>query len=107
MAGWESRLGKVKGQERILIGDRLNALDEIRQHASMRAVFDDTGLSDNILELNKGKRKFNNLQLLKSRDFENNLLLFIATNNSTENFAYKLAKTEIEKIIQLLENEIQ
>lgn len=107
LAEWESMLGKIKGQERILITDRVKVLNKVSQNTSMRAVFDDTGISEDFLNLKKGKREFDNLSLLKSRDFENDLLLFIATNTSTGRQAYRQAKIEIEQIIQLLENELK
>ena len=80
---------------------------KIRQNVSIRSVFDDTGLSERFLKLNTGKRKFDNLSLLKFRDFENDLLLFIATNSATGMQAFGQAKSEIEQIIQLLERKIK
>jgi len=106
LSSWNSVLSKIQGQERILIQDRLNALTHLRKEGSMRAVFDHTNISQSVLELDKGKRNLNSLNLLSSKEFENDILLFIATNKSTENI-YSFSKENIEKILRLLQEEIK
>jgi len=106
LAEWQSLLEKTKGQERLLIQERINALDRISDLASLRGVFDDIGYSTTAMGLNKGKRKFNNLDLLRSIAFENRVLLFIATSKSSERDNYLPMSDNMKDVLELLSSEI-
>ena len=48
-----------------------------------------------------------NLPLLKSREFENNLLLFILTAKDTESIHYLPLRDKIETILRLIEDGLE
>ena len=51
---------------------------------SIRTIFDLAGVSK-VLDIPEGNNNSSNLQLLDSKEFENNVLMFILTAYATEN----------------------
>ena len=57
--------------------------------------------------LSKDDNVYSNLEVVKSREFENNLLIFILTGIATEKSQYEPLLEEINTILQLINDEIE
>ena len=103
---WEPIIERVKTQETILFRDRQNCMNRIREIGSMRVILDEVGASTNFLGLEKGEPNEYNLDLLDSRIFENDLLLFITTSKFLQIGAYNSLKEDIDILIDLIQTEL-
>lgn len=107
LTNWISTLDDITKQENELALQRENVLDMFRsEQYSIRTVFDLAGASQE-LDLSERKYLSSNLLLLDSKEFENNLLMFILTAYATENAHYIPLMEHLDVILQLLEAEIQ
>lgn len=71
----------------------------------MRTVFELTDVSKQ-LGLPKSDDLFSNLELLSSKEFENNILMFILTTNSMEESHYAPLMEELNVILELIDTEL-
>ncbi|WP_166964104.1 DUF6090 family protein [Yeosuana marina] len=107
LTNWISTIEDVSKQESELGIQREKVLDIFRTNEnSLRTIFDLTGISQEI-GLQKMEQSVSNLDLLKSRKFENNILMFILTTNAMEKAHYEPLMKDLESIIELIENEIK
>jgi hypothetical protein len=107
LTNWISTIEDVSKQERELGIQREKVLDIFRTNEnSLRTIFDLTGISQEI-GLQKIEQSVSNLDLLKSRKFENNILMFILTTNAMEKAHYEPLMKDLESIMELIENEIK
>lgn len=53
------------------------------------------------------EQNISNLELLKSRKFENNILMFILTTNAMEKAHYEPFMKDLDSILELIEIEIK
>ncbi len=107
LTNWISTIEDVSKQESELGIQREKVLDIFRTNKnSLRTIFDLTGISQEI-GLQKMEQSVSNLDLLKSRKFENNILMFILTTNAMEKAHYEPLMKDLESIIELIENEIK
>jgi hypothetical protein len=82
LTNWISTLEDVAKQENELGIQREKVLDIFRtNNYSLRTVFELTDVSKQ-LNLPKSNDLYSNLELLSSKEFENNILMFILTTNS-------------------------
>lgn len=72
---------------------------------SLRTVFELTDVSKQ-LGLPKSDDLFSNLELLSSKEFENNILMFILTTNSMEESHYAPLMEELNVILELIDTEL-
>ncbi|WP_442267785.1 hypothetical protein ACSIGC_18030 (plasmid) [Tenacibaculum sp. ZS6-P6] len=73
---------------------------------SIKTIIDETGISKE-LDLKIAQVSNSNLEVLKSREFENNLLVYILTGISTETSHYQPLLEEIDNILMLIDSEIE
>ena len=73
---------------------------------SLRTVFQQAGVYNN-LDLPEAKNGISNLNLLKSTQFENNILMFILASYATEKAHYKPLMQDLEAILDLIKKEIK
>ena len=107
LTNWISTIEDVSKQESELGIQREKVLDIFRTNEnSLKTIFDQTGISQEI-GLQKMEQNVSNLELLKSRKFENNILMFILTNNAMEKAHYEPLMKDLESILELIENEIK
>jgi hypothetical protein len=107
LTNWISTIEDVSKQERELGIQREKVLDIFRTNEnSLRTIFDLTGISQEI-GLQKIEQSVSNLDLLRSRKFENNILMFILTTNAMEKAHYEPLMKDLESIMELIENEIK
>ena len=72
----------------------------------MRTVLEQANIIDQQMGLVKSKSQDSNLSLIKSREFENNLLPYILTGMMMESEHYNPLLEKINKILELIETEI-
>ncbi|MEZ4859027.1 MAG: DUF6090 family protein [Flavobacteriaceae bacterium] len=107
LTNWISTIEDVSKQESELRIQREKVLDIFRTNEnSLRTIFDLSGISQEI-GLQKMEQNTSNLELLKSREFENNILMFILTTNAMEKAHYEPLMMYLDSILELIENEIK
>lgn len=108
LTSWLSRVGRIRQQEANLREERNRTLDLARSGgASIRRILEDTGLAPGTMGLEKSREPGSNQNLLQSREFENNTLLFILTAMTTEELHYKPLLEEIELILGLIGDSLE
>jgi hypothetical protein len=104
---WESITESVRVQEADLRTQRENVRNLFRgERGSTRTIFDHAGVSSDVIGLSPHEENDSNIDLMKSREFENNVLLFILTGISAETAHYDPLMNEITAILALIEAEI-
>ena len=105
---WNSTLESVKVQEEGLRTEREKIRDMFRrENASIRTAFDQTGISRKVMGIQNADENYSNLEIMKSREFENNVLTFIVTAISLEQEHYLPLLNEIQNIRSLIDSEIK
>ena len=106
LTNWISTLEDIGKQENELGNQREEVLDMFRDNEnSIRTIFDLSGVSKG-LGLPLGHREASNLKLLKSKEFENNVLMFILTAYATETAHYMPLMEQLNAILEGLEGEL-
>ena len=104
---WDSFIQSIRNQENTLKTQRDGVLDLFRGNdASIRTILDQTGVSTKEMGLKKSNEDYSNLELIQSREFENNLMIFILTGIATETSHYVPLMQEIDTILSLINTEI-
>jgi len=107
LTSWASRVERIQHQEENLREQRNRNLDLARtDQASIRSILEQTGVASATMGLEKSANAGSNEGLLRSREFENNTLIFILTAIATEEQHYQPLLEEIDTILSLLEREI-
>lgn len=108
LTNWISTLEDIAKQEADLGLQREKVLNLLAgTDYSMRTTFDLSGVSKNELELEPRQSHASNLQLLKSNEFENRVLVFILTTGATETSHYVPLLRDLNHIIELIEGELK
>ncbi len=107
LTNWISTIEDVSKQENELGVQREKVLDIFRTNEnSLRTILDLTGVNRE-LGLQKKEQNISNLKLLNSIEFENNILMFILTAKAMEEAHYEPLMTDLNSILELIDNEIQ
>jgi hypothetical protein len=107
LTNWISTLEDIARQEADLALQREKVLDLFRTNDfSLRTLFDQTGISQKELKLPTNAQPASNLALVNSTAFENNVLLFLYTCQTTEDSHYLPLLSELEAILDLVAAEI-
>ncbi len=107
LTNWESTLEDVARQEQELGVQRVRVLDMFRTNEySIKTIFEQTNPNSE-LNFHETKSTVSNLNLLKSVEFENNMLMFYLTSKATETSHYTPLMNELNSILALLETEIK
>ena len=106
LTGWNSRIERIRQQETSLREQRYRVLDVARSGTgSIRRIFEENGLAEGLLGMTPSPDPGTNLPLLESRQFENNVLIFILTAVYTEQMHYQPLLEEIQKILSLIDQD--
>ncbi|MCF4101907.1 DUF6090 family protein [Gillisia sp. M10.2A] len=107
LTNWLSTLEDISKQESELGNQREKVLDLLRSDEySLRTILDLTDIYKQV-DLPKGENHISNLDLLNSKEFENNVLMFILTSYATQKAHYQPLMDEIDSIISLIDTEIK
>lgn len=104
---WESRIQSIHRQESALREQREKLVDIARTEASIKTILDLAGVTANAMGMEKSPEEQSNRSILNSKEFENNLLIFILTGVSTETTHYQPLLSEIDTILALINSEIK
>jgi len=108
LTNWISTLEDISKQERELAVQREKVLDMFRSgENSIRTILDMTGVTGDQIGIAPGREEISNLNLLRSREFENNVLLFILASQATETSHYLPLIREIDSILSQLKAGIE
>jgi hypothetical protein len=108
LTAWASWLQSIHRQEQNLRDQRDHLITLFRtEEASLSTLLAHSGIS--LVERRSSPRQpmSGNMAILRSNAFENNLLLFILTGMATETNHHIPLKKEIERILALIEAEIE
>ena len=106
LTNWVATIDDIANQEKFLGEQRTNIVEWFRTEGhSIRTILENTGMSAQ-LGIQKQQKPISNLPPLKSVDFENNILLFIITSQSTTEH-YTVLMEGLDNILKLLEAEIE
>ncbi len=105
LTNWIATMEDISRQEEELAIQREKVLDMFRTNRnSLRTIFQQAGVYDD-LELSESENEVSNLALLKSIEFENNVLMFILTSYATEKAHYYPLMQDIDGILELIKKE--
>lgn len=108
LTGWNSRIERIRQQETSLREQRYKVLDIARSGTgSIRRILEENGLAEELLGMTPSPDPGTNLPLLESRQFENNVLIFILTAVYTEQMHYQPLLEEIQAILTLIEQDLE
>lgn len=107
LTDWLSTLEDIARQERDLGIQREGVLDLFRRDEnSLKTVLIQSGVYGD-LGLPEDSDPPSNLELLRSREFENNLLMFLLTTIATEQAHYSPLMRDLEEIEQMIAAELR
>ncbi len=98
-------LAEVRFQEDVVWQDKELGIDELRKTGSLRELFDHSGASAIYLKILPGATNNGNKPLLRSKIFENNLMLFVASSTALQS-QYNSTLTEIDSLSSLIKPQI-
>jgi hypothetical protein len=103
LTNWVSTIEDIRRQEEELGIQRIKVLDMFRtNNYSLRTIFEKAGVSES-LGLPNTEITESNLGLLDSKEFENNVLMFIITSYATEEVHYRPLMQDLDKILKLID----
>ncbi|WP_232623054.1 DUF6090 family protein [Pareuzebyella sediminis] len=106
LTNWLSTLEDISRQESDLTLQREKVLDLFRtDEYSLNTIFQQAGVNKS-LNLPEKHQKMSNLNLLKSTEFENKILLFISATYATENAHYDPLMEDLDFILGSIEKEL-
>lgn len=104
LTSWESFVESVNRQEANLRNIRERATDLLLgPEGSILTVMRDAGIASTYVSDELPDRDHSNLPLLKSLEFENRILMFLATAEGTESEHYLPLRREIQRILERIE----
>ena len=107
LTNWIANIEDIAKQEMMLANERYKILDMFRsEENSIKTLYDLTGVSSE-LEIPLSSDRTSNRNLLKSKEFENNMLMFILTSIKTETLHYNPLMQSIDEILKTIDNEIK
>ncbi|WP_127138294.1 DUF6090 family protein [Flagellimonas oceanensis] len=107
LTNWISTIDDIANQEKMLGEERNNTVNVFRDEGySIHTLLDNTGMSQR-LGIPTSKNPISNLGALESVAFENNLLLFIITSQSTEIDHYNPLMVSLNSILETINNELE
>lgn len=107
LTNWISTIDDIANQEKMLGEERNNTVNVFRDEGySIHTLLDYTGMSKK-LGIPLRKNPNSNLGALESVTFENNILLFIITSQSTEIDHYNPLMISLDSILETINNELE
>jgi len=107
LTNWISTLEDISRQEKDLAVQRKEVLDMFRTDKnSLRTIFQHAGVHKS-LNLPEVENEISNLNLLKSVEFENNVLMFILSSYATEDTHYRPLMETIDAVLLSIEKELK
>lgn len=107
LTSWESAIRQIHQQETTLRNQREHILSILSNGGgSIRTILDHTGVSASQLGLKIKEGGPGNRDIIRTQEFENNLLMFILTGVFTESYHYEPLLARIDRVLELLDKNI-
>ena len=107
LTNWISNIEDISKQETMLDKERNKIIDMFRtEKNSIKTIYDLTGVSKE-LGLPVSSESAGNRDILLSKEFENNMLMFILTSIKTETAHYNPLMQSVEEILKTIDGEIK
>ena len=107
LAGWEPFVQQVRWQEDALREERQHVLNLFRgDSGSIRTILEDNDLATQEMGLVANPDPATNQQIIRSRSFENRMLMYLLTAQRTESELYRPLMQEIDIILELIKREL-
>ncbi len=103
----QSHVAELKNQEELHATDQKACIDFILTHGDFKAIMDDTGASNEYLDITFSKKRKGNEILLDSKEFENKLLLFTASGIGLQKGYYGKFKNYLTDIELTIKQELK
>ncbi len=104
---WVATMEDIAQQEKDLRNERQHIIDMLRSDGyNLRMIMDQAGVSEGPLGIETTEAPGSNLKLLRSQEFENNLMLFLLTSIQTGSSHYRPLMEEINGILAALDKNI-
>jgi hypothetical protein len=104
LTSWESFLESVDRQEISLRSSREGVMEVmLSSGGSMLSIMQDAGMDSDYITESRAGREHSNLPVLRSIEFENRILLFMVTAESTESQHYRPLREKILAILERIE----
>lgn len=104
LSSWGGIIFKIRFQEQELTRRRYRLFDIMNSKGNSRKAF--FNAYGEMFDIKKSRFEEGNLDLLKSVEFENLLFVFLVTSRFSNEGYYSSLKEEIEKILQLIEADL-
>jgi len=105
LSSWGGILFKIRFQEQELTRRRYALFDILNSKGNFRKAFYNT--HGEMFHFSQSRFERSNLDLLKSVEFESQLIVFLVTSRfSNEGGYYPILKEEVDKILQLIEDDL-
>ena len=101
-----SRLARIHNQEALHAEDQKSCTDYILQYGDFKAIIEDTGGSESLLGVSSSNNRLGNRALLTSKEFENQLLLFMSSAISLRDSDYTAFRDYLQDIKTRIEKEL-
>lgn len=107
LTNWVATIDDIAKQEDFLLNEREKLINMFRSDKnSIRTIYDLTGVSGD-LGLKEKNEHLSNIPILRSTEFENNMLTFILTSQQTETLHYNPLMQSMDEILKTIDNEIK
>ena len=101
----QSQISELKNQEKLHAEDQQTCADYLLEHGDFKLMMDQTKASSEFLKVAPSKEYQGNLKLLESKEFENKLILFMASGIGLKEGNYIPFKASLETIYQTINQE--
>jgi len=107
LTNWIATIDDISNQERMQDEQRNSTVNAFRDEGhSIRTILDNTGMSEK-LGIPVDEKAVSNLSALESIAFQNNILMFIITSQSTETEHYNPLMFQLESILKVIDQELE
>lgn len=107
LTNWIATIDDISNQERMQDEQRNSTVNTFRDEGhSIRTILDNTGMSEK-MGIPVDEKAISNLSALESIAFQNNILMFIITSQSTETEHYNPLMFQLESILKVIDQELE
>lgn len=107
LTNWVATIDDISNQEQMQDEQRNSTVNAFRDEGhSIRTILDNTGMSEK-MGIPVDEKAVSNLSALESIAFQNNILMFIITSQSTETEHYNPLLFQLESILEVIGQELE
>lgn len=107
LASWEGKISKFRIQELIVAEHQKSVLQYLNRNGSVKAIVKNIPQYAERLKYNDSKNSTSNKHLLRSSEFENNVLTFYLSTSALQESIYPDFESEMNSLITLIKQELE